>query len=219
MEVFRELEVGADVSTMAHVVSEIGKSLPDDWSRDESAEALARSAPVSTQRVAYCFRCDKREGRPAAMLILAEKDGTTFFVSNIIPTERHQLAHAEYNTILEDFFRRLFRPNVDKFDLEYKFTSAHAVLGDWMAAETAECLREFSAWANRGTGASHPKDRQRWNAFVLSAYRTGTDLDPSTLKRWLIEVEDWSPEIAEQLALEYEYGRELLSYAADFQVA
>ena len=38
-----------------------------------------------------------------------------------------------------------------------------------------------------------------------------TQKDP----RWLVESEDWSPEIAEQLALEYESGLDLLAYASN----
>jgi len=82
-----------------------------------------------------------------------------------------------------------------------------------MSAETATCLRNFSHLANKGTGSAHPSDRQRWNAFVLSAHETGSNLDASMLARWLMEVEDWPSEVAEQLAVEYEYGRELLGYA------
>ena len=37
---------------------------------------------------------------------------------------------------------------------------------------------------------------------------------PRALRRWLVEVEDWPPEVAEQLAVEYEYGRELLAFAS-----
>ncbi len=219
MEVFRDLYVSANAEKMAAAVAEIEKAMPAGWSLDKSAEARSRSTPVLTQRVTYCFGCEKEARRSAAILILAEKDPATFYVSNIIPTERHQLAHAEYNAILEDFYQRVFKPGADKIGLAYRFTGAEVGLEHWMVAETVERLRQFSACANKGTGSSHPNDRERWNAFVLSAHRTGSKLDPSTLMRWLVEAEDWSPEIAEQLAVEYQYGRELLSYAAGHQVA
>jgi hypothetical protein len=35
----------------------------------------------------------------------------------------------------------------------------------------------------------------------------------SDLRRWLTEVDGWPPEVAEQLAAEYDYGRELLAFA------
>jgi hypothetical protein len=219
MEVFRDLYISASADKMAVAVAEIEKAMPTGWSRDRAAEARSRSAQVLTQRVTYCFGCKTDGRRSAAILILAEKDPGTFYVSNIIPTERHQLAHAEYNAILEDFYQRVFKPIAEKNRLVYSFTGSEVGLENWMSAEAAEMLRQFSACANKGTGSSHPNDRERWNAFVLSAHRTGSTLDPSTLMRWLVEAEEWPPEIAEQLAVEYEYGRELLSYAAVPQVA
>jgi hypothetical protein len=86
-------------------------------------------------------------------------------------------------------------------------------LEDWMSGATAEKLRQFSETPNKSTGASHPNDRERWNDFVLSAHREQSRLDPSTLQHWLMEAEDWPPEVAEQLAIEYAYGRELLTFA------
>jgi hypothetical protein len=82
-----------------------------------------------------------------------------------------------------------------------------------MSHDTAELLRRFSACANKGTGASHPLDRDRWNAFVVAAHHDGSRTDASDLRRWLIEVDGWAPEVADQLTVEYEYGRELLAYA------
>ena len=149
------------------------------------------------------------------MLILTQRDPGTFFVSNIIPIERHQLEHSEYNRVLESFYESVFKPYADKEQLEHTMTGSEAGLERWLDQPTARLLQTFSTSASRGTGASHPNDRERWNAFVLSAYQTGSSLDPATLARWLVESEDWSPEIAEQLALEYESGLDLLAYASN----
>ena len=213
MDVFRDLYINADAATMAAAVTEMEKMLPAGWARDKAAEARTQAFPSITKRANYCFACKKEQQRPAAMLILAQKDPSTFYISNIIPIERHQLEHAEYNSVLEDFYERVFKPFAEKSKLPHTVTGAEAGLERWMDEPTAELLRTFSACANKGTGASHPNDRERWNAFMLSAHRTGSMLDPSTLARWLVEAEDWSPEIAEQLALEYESGRGLLAYA------
>jgi hypothetical protein len=82
-----------------------------------------------------------------------------------------------------------------------------------MSAAPAEKLQRFSAAANKGIGSSRSGDREKWNDFVLSAHQERSSLSPATLKRWLIEIEGWSPEVADQLAIEYQSGRELLSYA------
>jgi len=213
MNVFRDLFISADVERMSAAVAEMEKALPAGWKRDKAAEARSRAAPTLTKRVSYCFSSEKAQERPAAMLILAQKDMDRFYVSNIIPLERHQLERAEYNRVLEDFYERVVRPYAEKAKMEHELTRAEVGLEQWMDPTTAERLRAFSACANKGTGASHPNDRERWKAFLLSAHQTDCNMDPSTLARWLVEVEGWSPETAEQLALEYESGRDLLAYA------
>jgi len=215
MNVFRDLYISANAEMMAAAIGEIEKTLPAGWIRDRAAESRIQAFPMPTKRIAYYFSCKKEKRRPAAMLILAQKDPGTFYVSNIIPIERHQLEHAEYNVVLEDFYEQVFKPYAVKAKLAHSgLTGAEAGLERWMDEATAELLRTFSSCANKGTGASHPDDRKRWNDFVLSAHRTGSKLDPSTLARWLVEEEDWSPEIAEQLALEYESGLGLLAHAS-----
>jgi hypothetical protein len=214
MNVFRDLYISADAATMEAAVAEMEHSIPTGWARDKVAEARTLAFSSITKRINYCFACKQEKRRPAAMVILAQKDPGTFYISNIIPIERHQLQHVEYNSVLEDFYERVFRPVAEKSNLRHKVTGGEAGLDSWMDEQTAELLRTFSTCANKGTGASHPNDRERWNAFIHAAHKTGSKLDPSTLARWLVEEEDWPPEIAEQLAFEYESGRRLLAYAS-----
>ena len=49
--------------------------------------------------------------------------------------------------------------------------------------------------------------------FVVAAHREGSRLDSTILRRWLIEDENWEPEVARQLAIEYEFGRDILAFA------
>jgi hypothetical protein len=214
MEVFRELFVNADEGRMAALVESTEQSLPSGWVRDREAERRIRSTPFASRPI-YCFTCDA-EGRPtAATLILTEREPGAFYVSNIIPVSRDRLSYAEYNGVLEEFFRCVLQPSTEQVGLTAVLTEAQADLDHWMSHTAAAKLRAFSASANKGTGSAHPQDRQRWNDFVLSAHRDGSRMDASTLKRWLVETEGWSPEVADQLALEYEYGRELLTFAEE----
>lgn len=216
LETFQELEVHGDASKVAEAVDAIERNMPVGWCRNRSVEAHTRVKPGDLIR---CFSSEDNGALPDAHVLLAMINDGLLQVSNIVPASTYQLSFKEYNAILTDFFNRLLQPVAERFGLDCHLTGPEAKLEDWMPKETAELLKRFSTLANRGTGASHPDDRERWNAFALSAQRTGTRIDPSSLRRWLVEVEDWPPELAEQLALEYEYGRELLSYAAEHQVA
>ncbi len=66
---------------------------------------------------------------------------------------------------------------------------------------------------NKSTGSSHPLDHQRWMDFILTAHLEGSRLDATSLRRWLIEIEGWSPEVADQLAGQYEFGGRLLNFS------
>jgi hypothetical protein len=213
MEIFRDLYISIEPDQMAATADLIERSPPPGWTRDRAAEARARSAQVLQPMPAYCFKYSQDGPRPEALVILMPKDPATFFVSNIIPLSKHQLATSEYNAILEDFYQRVIQPYTGPAGVTANLSDAQADLEHWMSHATADLLREFSARANRGTGSSHPLDRDRWNAFVISAHREVSKLDASSLRRWLIEVDGWAPEVADQLAIEYDYGRELLAFS------
>jgi hypothetical protein len=213
MKIFRDLYLRIDPDHMAATADLIEGSPPPGWTRDRAAEEHARAAPVLRPKPTFCFTCSAEGQRPAAMVILTEKTAGTFFVSNIVPTIKHQLGYGEYNAILEDFYDRIIRPHTGPAGVTASLTGGEVDLEHWMSHETAEILREFSACANKGTGSSHPADSDRWNAFVVAAHQNGCKMDAADLRRWLLEVDGWPPEVAEQLALEYEYGRELLAFA------
>jgi hypothetical protein len=212
MEIFRDLYIHGSGEQVAAMIAEVERSPSGGWTRDSVAEARMRS--IATDGPAtYCFSCTQEAGRPAAMVFLAEKEPGLYSVSNVVPQRQHQLSYREYNGILEEFCERLLRPPAERAGWRIELTATEADLRHWLSPGAAERLRRFSASANKSTGASHPSDRERWNDFVVAAHRDRGSLDSSTLRRWLIEVEGWPPEVADQLAIEYEYGRELLAYS------
>jgi hypothetical protein len=212
MEVFRELIICGEAKKLDETMTLAERSLTAGWSRDRQIEErLQRLGP--RKAVDYCFTCTKEGQRPAANLFFTDKGPETLYVSNIVPRSQHKLAYGQYNALLEEFYQRFIRPAADQTGAKAELTGDQADLDRWLSRATAEKLRGFSRGANRGTGSSHPSDRERWNDFVLAAHREGSSLDASTLRRWLIEIEGWAPEVADQLAIEYEYGRELLAFA------
>jgi hypothetical protein len=212
MEIFRDLYIYGGREQIAAVMAEVERSLGNGWAKDSAAEARIRSVDPDGPAV-YCFSCTREAGRPAATVFVAEKEPGLYHVSNVVPQQQHQLSYREYNAVLEEFGERLVRPLAERSGLRVELTATQADLSRWLSAGAADRLRRFTALANKGTGASHPSDRERWNDFVLAAHRDRSELDASTLRRWLVEVEGWPPEVADQLAVEYEYGRELLAFS------
>lgn len=212
MHVFRELSMRGDPDRLRATVAEIERMLSDGWFRDKETERQLASLPTAVQ--SSCFGCfDDGGNRPGATVIVTDKKPDILYVSNVIPHLRRRLNYDQYNRVLEEFYDRFVQPAAATTGCVAELTDTQADLEQWLSSAAAEKLRRFSSSANKGTGASHPQDRERWNDFVLSAHQDRSTLDASTLRRWLIEVENWPPEVADQLAVEYYYGRELLAYA------
>jgi hypothetical protein len=212
MEVFRDLTIDGDAERLARTMDLVERSLTGGWSRDRVIEERLQTIG-SRKAVDYCFACTKEGQRPAANVFFTQKDTQTLYVPNIVPKVQHRLAYGQYNALLEEFFQQFVRPAADQTGAVAKLSGNQADLDRWLSRPAADKLVGFSRGANRGTGSSHPSDRERWNDFVLAAHRERSSLDASTLRRWLVEIEGWTPEVAEQLAFEYEYGRELLAFA------
>jgi hypothetical protein len=217
MEVFRDLLVTATPEQMTAVVAAIEQAPPSDWAVDTALAAKMTTVSLQGKRPrAYYFARKPSGAIPAVTLAMMEQDNEPgrYFVPNIVPTERPQLSRSVYNATLEDFVERVFKPAAASVGVSFQLTDPHADLEDWLPNDVAEKLRHFSDTAIRGLGASHPDDRKKWNDFVLAAHKGGSRLDTATLERWLIEVGGWDAEVAERLAAEYHYGRELLGFSS-----
>jgi hypothetical protein len=211
MEIFRELYIRGEPAQLNATVDAIERSLPDHWVRDKDAEARVQTFATG-RKPAYCFASDDAGSLPAAALVIMENEPGTLYVSNIVPRIKDQLHYGEYNAILEYFCDTFVRPAAAQTGVTVDLTTNEADLCHWLSADAAQKLRAFSVAANKNTGSAHPSDRERWNDFLVTTYRDGHRLDTSTLQRWLVEVEKWRPEVAEQLAIEYEFSNSLLDY-------
>ena len=83
---------------------------------------------------------------------------------------------------------------------------------DWTSKEAADALHLFSVMANKATGSSHPMDAHRWRDFLIADHKANGCLDSYNLRRWLVEVEDWPFEEAQDLISDREKAVELLEH-------
>jgi hypothetical protein len=214
MHVFRELFIRGKPEQLVAVAEDICRSLNEGWTRDADAEAHMQSAAVSGGRNVYCFACSKRPRRPAATVFLIEedKDAPALHTANVVPHEKHELSRNEYNGIVEEFFRRFAEPAAERTGARAELTEPQADLERWLSPSTAKKLRAFCTVANKHTGSSHPMDRNFWYDFIVSAHEEGAEFSASTLARWLCEEGGWDEDLAEELAIEYEFARGLLAF-------
>jgi hypothetical protein len=205
MKVFRDLYITGDDAALNATVEEIGQSLSDDWrrSRDMESQTHARG----------CFTCEANETRAAATVFLIDGHDNSLSVTNIVPTEPGALSYDQYNAILEEFHDRFAVPAAKKMGVAVEITPDEKGIGAWLSKDAVKKLQSFSSAANKSTGSAHPSDLNRWFAFLLAAHEEQSQLDSTTLSRWLVETERWGEEVASDLVIEYEFGRGLLTFA------
>ncbi|MGK9236351.1 hypothetical protein KXS07_31505 [Inquilinus limosus] len=170
--------------------------------RDVAAHA-GRGAEV------LAFERDASGGIESVGLVLWSRD-EGLEVTNIVPRRVSELGIRGYNAALEDFVARVAKPAAAATGYIVESSAAQQVLDDWLPAEAAGALRRFSAAANKATGSTHPMDRKRWFAFLISVHGAEAEFSTDLLVRWLTEVEGWSDDNAHDLAIEYEFGLALL---------
>lgn len=205
MRALRDLTLKGAEEELDQVVEKIESLLTDGWTRDRELERKVPNKVV--------FRCTESEQRRGAAVWLSSSAKGTRNVSNVTPskeTGRHSLSDQEYNEIVSEFYDRFVVPATAGTSVEPVLGKAARQLEDYLSPGTADLLRDFSDNANPSTGASHPSDEIRWHEFVIAAHREGAELSASTLRIWLMEHGEWDQEGADDLAVLYDYERDLL---------
>jgi hypothetical protein len=211
MEIFRDLFLRGERERLAALMADVERSLPQGWTRDRTTENRLQATRLWTTPV-YSFLHDRDESLPAATIFFLEEPGL-LTASNIIPRQKPRLSYREYNVLLEQFCEQVIRPCAERRGVEVELTSSQADLSNWLSDTAEEKLRSFSTLSNKYIGCLHPLDQKRWIDFIVTAHQDGSQLHATTLRRWLTEIEDWSPEIADQLVNEYAFGGEVLAFS------
>lgn len=207
IEVFQDLHLRSSASATS-IRTAILTQVQPPWRHDAEREGHIRNHASDDEDVIVLLREAFDDVDESGLVLWQEGKG--YKVSNIVPRNVGELGITKYNAILQDFAAKVAEPaaRVGGFDVE--LTSGHQSLEDWLDAEPATALRRFSRLANKSTGAAHPKDRERWYAFLIATHDASKRLDADQLVRWFVEVEDWSDDKAHELAIDYEFALGLL---------
>lgn len=217
MKVFQDLTIRGEFPALESFVREIEASLTDNWVRNKPMEENARPLDPSPT---WCFAFAGRESEPAAFLWLAYRKPGELYVPNVVPAEAGRLTREQYNRIVQEFYEEFVKEAARKAGVRADLGRDRVELEDLLSKDTAQALRRFSGLANKSTGSSHPRDRIRWEEFVISAHREEATLAPDELARWLVEEQQWPSDQASDLAIEYEEAMSLLkAYDARIQGA
>lgn len=130
-------------------------------------------------------------------------------IFNIVPLIGNHLEFSEYNYILESFHKSIVEQLSATYSLKIEISKPFFDIADVATTESIDALKSFSESANKSTGHTHPCDFRRWCEFVISSYRAEKHIGVSDLMNWLIE-NGWADDMANELALDYEYSLDLL---------
>lgn len=206
IEVFQDLYLRGSSAALIRdcVLSQVQEPWHHDAAREED---IGRNA-LGDEDVIVLVRASFGDIDESGLLLWQESDG--YRVANIVPRSVGELGITKYNVILRDFVSRIAEPAAHAGGFKIDLTSANQTLEDWLDIDSAEALKRFSRQANKSTGASHPMDQRRWFAFLISAHRASKRPDSEQVVRWLVEVDGWPSEQAQDLAIQYEFALELL---------
>lgn len=207
LEVFQELTIAGNPQQLeavkAAILSAVRAAGPA-WRPANDAEH-GREQP-SQDRIAVERRGD-RVAPDAGVFLQRIDEG--YRLTNIVPKETGELGRTRYNTILREFAERFARPAAAACGAKIETSAAEQTLDDALGEAGAKALRAFSLMANMSTGSSHPRDRDRWYAFIITV--RDRQVDGNELGRWL-RVLGWPQDAAWDLVSEFEFGRGLLDY-------
>lgn len=183
------------------------------WTRDIEAETSIAPMLIGTDEVVRCFKTNGKGELPSAHLWL-DIGKSQWKVTNIVPSGSDRLSAEAYQLLLISF-RESLQPMLDGLNLNVSEPVSEVGPEHWLSPGAVKLLHSFSVLANKSTGASHPRDRARWNAFVIEASRSQTKIGSDELIQILVEHEHWPEEKATELAIRFENETALLSDLAE----
>lgn len=213
IEIFQDLVLTCSDEHRVELYEALGKHAKTPWRHAKEREKSLMKDPPYVPDV-IVFEREYGDNIAASGLVFwAESYG--YKVGNIVPLQGDDLGISGYNDVLNDFINQVVTPALKDLNFEMNITPKKQSITAWISQEAADALHRFSACANKSTGSSHPSDERRWFEFLFAAHKAEGVLDVYLLERWLIEVEEWTPEMANKLVREYEFGMALLKQYDD----
>jgi hypothetical protein len=205
MKVFRGVGVPGTEPWLSTLRARLQEPAP--W--PERRDLADRAAGVTEDRpLVFEYRADSAE-RATVWLFF---DATGASVSNIVPAPgTADITTDEYNQIAAAFANDVLQPAATAVGLTMTLGPGEVSIQELLPPLAADALIRFSRSANKSTGSAHPIDGERWDEFVVAVHLARRPFGADRLRRWLVEDESWSDEMATALAIEYESARRLLA--------
>lgn len=208
MKQFRDLYINLNDESIDKFINALTETASNvsSWVRDKERE----EKNAFDQDGIFAFKFNKSGDIPDSGLTLMLKETGLLYVPNIVPLESGELGKEKYNQILISFYENLIIPTIKNTSITANLTNDEITIQEIAGEDIAKSLKQFSALANMSTGASHPRDQERWFKFLTLSYNCKglyVDLVINTLIEY-----GWPEDKAYELGLQYEFSCGLLKY-------
>ncbi|MRS17960.1 hypothetical protein GJV08_02175 [Enterobacteriaceae bacterium RIT692] len=208
MKVFQDLIVFPAVGDF-NIRNEIISKENEDWVHDGGKETDLANGFAPDEDVIVFHRRAYRNIDDSILILWKYND--RYSVTNIVPQNVGELGVDKYNSIINDFVERIISPLSESGVLTFELTKSEKDIRDILSDKTASLIEVFSRLANKSTGASHPLDKERWIKFLIESHVHDEKCTATDLMQWFVEIEKWPEEKASELAISYEFSRDLLN--------
>jgi len=207
----QQLFIKGSKEAVQSVLTAMGKNLPKGWEREKEFEEMLQESMPGQWLPPVCYVCTRQGQREAALVSLSEtQESDGVGVLNIAPIDMEEMNNTQYNTVLMDFFNQVVKPAASNQPVDVLLSSDEYDMAQSLGAKVLALLEAFSSQCDKDTGPIQHEDHQRWLGFLIATHRERADLQPDLLSSWLIDEGKWPAEMANDLAVEYEFARSLL---------
>jgi hypothetical protein len=170
--------------------------------RNKEREQKVRSIQESADPLLFVFVYPES---PAVSMMMGRSEPGLLLGGMWVPlVTNYQVAESAVAT----FLTTIFEPLIERVGLKVEFTGGSPV--DFYFSGTArDTLDSFVRGKTPFESELRPEDRQRWNAFLIAAQRSGSGVAPEDLEKWLKGC-GFPSDLAKELRNQYDFGFQLL---------
>lgn len=209
MKTFKHLKIQSSIEKLISLVEKLQSGDFLDFKYvSEKSEDYAKMIGKKSNEV-LTFESPEIKGSVAFiwMVVGEEKD---LRITNITPNKSGQLSIEQYNSILDSFYDKVIKLNVDNNYQVIISTDTKTII-DYAGQEVAEKLQVWIKTANKSTLNTHTLDFERWASFLITAHENDSELTTIQLEKYLVdEIGIPDESLVSKIVIDYEYGRDLL---------
>lgn len=136
-------------------------------------------------------------------------------ISNIVSPDIDYLGKDEYNKVVKAFIAQVTTKYINRNEL--LLSKEEVQLSDIISTKTCKLLETWERTSDHNSPFSHPLDRNKWMAFICSAFINEDDkkMSAGILEDWLREDKEWGTylnNIIDKVLIKYTDDIELLHY-------